>query len=169
MKNDGIARNSHLDLYTSLRSYKEKLRLGNLVLKTLKKDYDTIAFSGHSGTFLGPAFAVGQNKRMALVRKSNDTTHSPNRVETGGYNRIDRYIIIDDFYSSGVTVSRIIREIVKFDPEATFVGFLGIKGLTQKSFDDSIKYNNWLINKANWILKIEKAAKRRHGKKIKAA
>ena len=95
--------------------------------------FDTIAFSGCSGTMFGPMLALHLNKEMILVRKEQDCTssdkklrklqglvnHSQRRVE--GYTECKRYIIVDDQVSMGDTVKRMAKEIRAFAPEAQCV------------------------------------------------
>ena len=92
--------------------------------------FDTIAFSGCSGTMFGPMLALHLNKEMILVRKEQDCTssdkklrklqglvnHSQRRVE--GYTECKRYIIVDDQVSMGDTVKRMAKEIRAFAPDA---------------------------------------------------
>jgi adenine/guanine phosphoribosyltransferase-like PRPP-binding protein len=101
--------------------------------KTCPVEFDTIAFSGCSGTMFGPILALHLNKEMILVRKEQDCpsnnkrirklqghiNHSQRRVE--GYTECKRYIIVDDQVSMGDTVKRMAKEIRAFAPEAQCV------------------------------------------------
>lgn len=87
-------------------------------------NFDTIAFRGMSGAFLGPSIAVRMNKQMILVRKPDDDSHSYRKVE--GNQSALRYVIVDDFIASGNTKSTIINAVSKFAPEANFVGMLQV-------------------------------------------
>lgn len=85
-------------------------------------DFDSIAFRGVSGTILGAPIALLMNKEMVLVRKDGDDTHSGYRVE--GNRNVLRYIIVDDFVSSGHTGREIVRKIEAFAPGAECLGLL---------------------------------------------
>lgn len=81
------------------------------MLHDIRKDFDTIAISGMSGALVGPAVATRMRKGLLIVRKdvSREPAHSHLQVE-GVY--APRYVIIDDFASTGGTISR-IQELVE--------------------------------------------------------
>lgn len=73
-------------------------------LKTVK--FHTVVFRGFSGSIIGPTVALQLGKSWALVRKPNDSSHSVKTIEGA----LDGdYIIIDDFVSTGDTISDIVR------------------------------------------------------------
>ena len=78
---------------------------------TLK--FDAVAFCGSSGSAL--AFHLGVKYKMPLlyVRKTDEKCHgSP--VECNGFDlQIEKYLIVDDFISSGKTMHHIIRSIAR--------------------------------------------------------
>jgi adenine/guanine phosphoribosyltransferase-like PRPP-binding protein len=88
-------------------------------------DFDAIAFRGISGALVAPILAYRLNKSLLVVRKpkqTDETSHSGRRVE--GDLNARRYLIVDDFQSSGNTVQAIVEEISKFAPNARCIGAL---------------------------------------------
>ena len=77
-----------------------------------------------SGAFVGPIMSVRMGKNMILVRKEKDDTHSSYGVE--GYKKAQRYVIVDDFISSGLTKDTIIDEISRFAAQAECIGLLEV-------------------------------------------
>ena len=96
--------------------------IGKMVKLLNKYDYDALAFRGMSGALLAPILALKCKKTLMMVRKpkSTDTHHSMYLVE--GDRLCKRYIIIDDFISSGRTMKEIIYNVHAFAPEAICVG-----------------------------------------------
>lgn len=84
------------------------------------REFDTIAFTGMSGALFAPIVAYKLHKEIVAIRKPRDGSHSD--YDTEGYLHASKYIIIDDFVSSGRTVKRIIKEMLKFAPAAQLVG-----------------------------------------------
>lgn len=84
-----------------------------LAVKSLKDlQFKSIAFRGVSGALVAPAVAVRLKKGLILVRKgSKDSQHSTYRVEGHRLIGPQKYVIIDDFPSSGDTIRKIIKEI----------------------------------------------------------
>lgn len=79
-------------------------------VKALKKvDFDTIAFRGMSGALIAPIVAHKMGKEIAMLRKPDAPTHSSYKYE--GHLEVARYIILDDFVSSGTTVAKIISDM----------------------------------------------------------
>jgi len=85
-----------------------------------KTPFDAIAFTGVSGAALAFPLSVALRKPLLCVRKGNESTHSPLRVE--GDFSARTYIIVDDFIFSGATVNRITRMIGEEILGATPVG-----------------------------------------------
>jgi orotate phosphoribosyltransferase len=86
----------------------QTIQLAAEVLKD--HDFDTIAVSGVSGLLLGPILAYMLDKNLIVVRKDGDSSHSNYLIE-GTCGR--KYVIIDDFMSTGATVSYIRQKIDK--------------------------------------------------------
>lgn len=87
--------------------------------------FDTIAYQGASGAITASIIAHRLKKPLLLVRKPEDTKgHSPYMLE--GPKVVRRYLIVDDFMSSGRTYEA-IREAVKIDhPQAECIGMLEV-------------------------------------------
>lgn len=82
--------------------------------------YDTIVGTGLSGTIFTARVAPGLHKNFAIVRKDDDTsTHSGKRVEgiVG-----ERFVVADDFVSSGATLKKVLERMREKHPRAEFVG-----------------------------------------------
>lgn len=70
--------------------------------------FDTIVFRGFSGAVVGSVVAYRLGRDWALVRKEGESTHSDRKIEgTVGA----RYVIVDDFISSGDTVKKTIAAV----------------------------------------------------------
>lgn len=112
-----------------MRDFLEPLRLQtyiNYAVEALRGwDFDSIAFRGMSGALIGPPVALRMNKDMIMVRKESDDTHSPFPVE--GRSNINKYVILDDFASSGNTVRQIRKAIKTFQPKAKCLGYLSVQ------------------------------------------
>jgi hypoxanthine phosphoribosyltransferase len=73
--------------------------------------FDTIVVTGTSGTLFGPLLAHIGRKRLVLVRKVGDGSHS-SRVIEGQVNNGDKLVFVDDFVSSGETARRVNSEML---------------------------------------------------------
>ena len=71
--------------------------------------FDAIAVRGISGLLVGVPLALRLDKQLIVVRKPKDDTHSPYMVE--GYAAGERYLIVDDFVSTGATVKEIQKAL----------------------------------------------------------
>ena len=104
--------------------------------------FDTIAFCGMSGA--AAAFILGHWMDIPLlcVRKKEENSHfrnsRPSSVCEGNIGT-RRYLIVDDFISSGATVNYMIENIGKEMPNAECVGMLMYAGYS----DSSHKHPNW--------------------------
>ena len=81
-------------------------------IKTLRKKlkFSAMAFTGSSGAAI--AFIVGVAAQIPIiyVRKDDESCHG-NRVECNTDKDIQRYLIVDDFISSGDTIRGIYDKI----------------------------------------------------------
>jgi adenine/guanine phosphoribosyltransferase-like PRPP-binding protein len=89
------------------------------------KRFDSLAFRGMSGAVIAPPVAIALKKHLIMVRKPEEPTHSDFPVEGNINSR--KYIIIDDFMSSGKTARAIIEAVAKFAPQANCLGVLGVQ------------------------------------------
>jgi len=131
----------HLTLALNPTTFAEAL---HGVLETLSHyDFDAIAFRGLSGALLAPTVAMYMGKTLLAVRKTTDDCHS-GRIVEGDYNA-RRFVILDDFVSSGETVRRILEDVSKALPNASCLGvceYMFLKSSHQLKSVDSI-FNSW--------------------------
>lgn len=92
--------------------------------------FDTIAYRGMSGCLIAPIVAVAMRKHMIMVRKTGDSTHSDRMVE--GNKGAKRYVIVDDFVSTGETGLNIQESVASFAPKAKYVGILGVQYISTR-------------------------------------
>jgi len=85
-------------------------------LRVRTKKFDAIAFRGMSGALVAPAVAARLKKNLLMVRKPQENSHSSMKVE-GFCETAQRYVIIDDFVSSGNTISEIRKAVTKFESD----------------------------------------------------
>ena len=98
--------------------------------------FDAIAFRGLSGALFAPAVAILMNKTLLAVRKG-EKCHSGREVE-GDYNA-RRYVIIDDFVSSGTTVREIIEKIKYSLPRALCIGVIEYNYILGQTAQEALK------------------------------
>lgn len=84
-----------------------------------KNDFDAIAFTGTSGAGLAYVLSYKLKIPLICVRKK-DRSHYTKRIE-GAY-LSNRFLIVDDFISSGNTMKRIISSINEEYPLSKPVG-----------------------------------------------
>ena len=77
----------------------------------LKQDFDGFAVMGISGAIMGALIARKMNKKLVVVRKENDGSHSDYKVEN--IEAGDKLIFLDDLVASGKTYKR-VRDGVNF-------------------------------------------------------
>ena len=119
---------SHMRPYLTAESLEERLHLAERVLKVNEHRFDSIAFRGMSGAFLGPPLAMRLHKGMILVRKDVDDSHSCMLLE--GFKECGRYVIVDDFVSTKSTINNIIDTVYnKIGPATVCVGVLEVEYL----------------------------------------
>lgn len=99
--------------------------------------YDTLAFRGISGALVAPVLAFITGKELIVVRRETDfmspinedkrdsATHSSHLVE--GHVGTKRYIIVDDFVSTGATAAAIHKAIKDINPKAKCLGVLEMR------------------------------------------
>ena len=72
---------------------------------------DCVVVHGNSGVSCGFAALMYANFPLILLRKDNDNSHGSPVEGPAGHNVL-RYLILDDFISSGATMERIKAKIV---------------------------------------------------------
>jgi len=81
------------------------------ILNPLKNSFDVIAFKGMSGSLVAPTVAMKLDKRLVMVRKKTDRSHSG--MDTEGYKMANRVVFLDDCISSGETICSLFSDLVK--------------------------------------------------------
>lgn len=66
-----------------------------------------LVFTGLSGILVGILVATETRRPFAIVRKENESSHG---LPVEGHT-FSKYVIIDDFISSGNTIDRILEEV----------------------------------------------------------
>ena len=88
-------------------------------------EFDAIAFTGVSGALVAPAVAAALGKFLIVVRKKAEkkNSHSPYLVEGPRY--AVRFIVIDDFISTGKTMDTVITKVHDdLNPLSQCVGYI---------------------------------------------
>lgn len=112
--------------------------------EALKKetDFDTIAFSGMSGAAMAFILSHWMNVPLLCVRKRNEQSHyvqQSGKILEGNVKNARRYLIVDDFISSGATVNHIVESIQVSNLTAKCVGML----MYASYRDDDFKHASW--------------------------
>jgi orotate phosphoribosyltransferase-like protein len=80
------------------------------LIELSKIEFDTIVFRGMSGALMAPIVAHQLEKFVTICRKPSDDSHAGcGRLE--GHVGMKKYIIFDDFISSGKTIQSILDTI----------------------------------------------------------
>lgn len=104
-------------------------KLRPVIRKILSRyEFEAIAFRGLSGALLAMPIAIALDKSLLMVRKETDQCHSTYLPVQGDTNT-KRYIIIDDFKSSGSTAQAIRDAVRAFAPQAECLGVLEVNHL----------------------------------------
>lgn len=107
--------------------------------------YDTIVGTGLSGTIFTARVAPGLRKKFAIVRKKDDkSTHSSIKVE-GVVGK--RFVVADDFVSSGATLKHVLTMMQKIHPGAQFVGVYQYEYSSFKNAEKCVEdYGQWVAD-----------------------
>ena len=89
------------------------------LLHPYRNCFDTIVCRGKSGMLAAGYLAAVMAKNIVIIRKSVANSHATGLVEYWEYP--DRYIIVDDFISSGATMMNITRKMDKLFPGTKLV------------------------------------------------
>lgn len=99
-----------------IREYFDKHERNKIIMsfrKVIKDnvfgDFDAIACRGTSGLLVGPMLAHKFDKHLIVIRKSTENSHSSRLIECD--DTVRKYIIVDDFASSGATIEAIVNDI----------------------------------------------------------
>ena len=110
-------------------------------------NFDTIAFCGMSGAAM--AFLLAHQLKLPLlcVRKKNESSHYRSQMGSTlmeGNLDCQRYLLLDDFISSGDTVNYIIESINKEIPQAKCVAMLMYAAYS----DSTYQHSSWPANES---------------------
>lgn len=107
-------------------------------------EFDTIAFSGMSGSAMAFILANELNCTLLAVRREKEASHfvsgSRNEVVEGFYDA-NKYLIVDDFISSGDTIRRIASKIHGVNKLSECVGILLYSDTRGYSSEVSLPYH----------------------------
>ncbi len=96
-------------------------------------DFDCLAFSGCSGMLVGSPLSLALKKPFIIIRKHPET-HSEHICE--GFHAAKKYVLVDDFVSSGKTLDLVVNRIKEWQPQAQLVGVLEVSRL----WEDKVPY-----------------------------
>ena len=132
------------------------LRACARALRDVRGQFDGLVCTGVSGLLMAPTLADRLHCPLLVVRKA-DGHHSDLPIE--GYHAGDRYVLVDDFVSTGATVQRVAIQLAKLSPSVHLVGVLSYRagGCLRLSTDVNVLSDNTSAsrqcNRANfaWI------------------
>jgi len=82
-----------------------------LSLDLVTEPYDTIYVSGNSGIILGSIAAWQLSKKLMILRRPDETSfHGDVHEGNAWWYTESRYVIVDDFVSTGATLTRMFEE-----------------------------------------------------------
>lgn len=105
--------------------------------------FDAVAFTGLSGSVIAGAVASEMDKYLYCVRKSEENRHSGYQVE-GPMTGL-RYIVIDDFISTGATIKRVIELVAAhtYDKAVCAGVYLWKDNVLLKGVPEEVDYLNY--------------------------
>lgn len=102
----------HLKKVMNPKDLKETAEKVSELIKKYYPKADYIAVCGSSGNLIAGAVSIISRIPILLVRKENEKCHSYYTVEfQSNKKKTPKYVIIDDFISSGETINYIIKTI----------------------------------------------------------
>ena len=102
----------HLKKVMNPKELKETAQKVSELIKKYYPKAEYIAVCGSSGSLIAGAVSIISGIPILLVRKTNESCHSYYSVEfQGNKKKNPKYVIIDDFISSGDTIDYIIRTV----------------------------------------------------------
>lgn len=103
--------------------------------------FDTLVGTGLSGTIVVPMLARHLGKHFLIIRKDNDGSHSDLPAE-GTLGK--RWVFVDDFIETGMTLGRVWNKVHKLSAEADFESeFVGVAEYTRRRYSDT---SHWRIH-----------------------
>lgn len=93
---------------------RQKAKFAAAAIASMSKSVnaDCVIVHGNSGVSCGFAALMYHNFNLVLLRRDNDNSHGSPLEGPNGH-RIERYLILDDFISSGKTVRRVRRKVTE--------------------------------------------------------
>lgn len=106
----------------SVKELKKDFGIVSRDLKSLRKtlEFDCLAFCGSSGAICAFPMMLSMNIPVIYVRKLKEQSHG-DRIEMPskiGIAKIRKYLIVDDFMSTGNTIKHIYNSILKHYPRS---------------------------------------------------
>jgi adenine/guanine phosphoribosyltransferase-like PRPP-binding protein len=83
-------------------------------------EFDTVVVTGTSGLLMGPLLAHLHQKKLLVVRKPKESTHSAFELE--GWQDARRLVFVDDFVESGWTIRRVHEQLGKLKTRWEWAG-----------------------------------------------
>jgi hypoxanthine phosphoribosyltransferase len=123
-------RSDYLDSVFDPTAFEGTVKRATEMAKAMVCKYkaDTLAFQGNSGSALAYILGHALSLPLVLIRKHKEDSHYMGAFQKDrlfeGYTGVHRYIIVDDFYSSGSTIDRIIDVVKDNCPDAECVSLL---------------------------------------------
>ncbi len=112
-----------------------KVELSKAIKRTIKKlsaiDFDTIVYSGHSGSLVSVPVAISMGKELTLIRKAYDRSHSVSMIE-GVCPK--KFVIVDDCIQTGDTIRRILKKVDKLSVGKRYPHFKGVYLYNERDF-----------------------------------
>ncbi len=93
-------------------SLPRSLRVIEKSIASVIHEFDAIVVSGLSGVIPGAIIASKYNKQLVVVRKEDDVTHGTITEGREYFKEGTPYIVLDDFVSSGKTMTRILNKML---------------------------------------------------------
>jgi len=109
---------NYLTSVLNLATFRKNITTAKKKLKNL--DFDAFAVSGNSGTLMGGALAAILKKKLILVRKPSDNSHSSYTIE--GDDSVSSFMFPDDQVSTGETRTRVVEAVRAWLPNVVFRG-----------------------------------------------
>jgi orotate phosphoribosyltransferase-like protein len=108
-------------VYSNPAYFSELVKRMATLMRRHSKKFETIAFSGQSGSAMAYPMSFKLEKHLVCVRKK-DGNHFGGKKEGVLEGRVDdaSYCILDDFVESGATLKRIIAAMGR-DPACVFL------------------------------------------------
>jgi adenine/guanine phosphoribosyltransferase-like PRPP-binding protein len=120
-----------LHLPLKLTDLADSIKFTTTTLRSIKDEFDLIVFSGYSGALIAPTAALRVKKPMGFVRKPGEASHGVPIEITDESCGNGRYVIVDDFISTGETVKRLIKSLTDWNCKMRCVGIV----LATSTFD----------------------------------